>query len=163
METKKFLVYGIALLLSAGGCNESEMTEVGNASSLKVYHITNSGCLSNLRSGAADALETIKRHETLHLKALGNGWLQIRHDSVIYQCAARIELHASRSGNLIHIEERDVATAQANCLCPQNLQYELPLAYGDYQIRINDGRTFPFTHTAGLDMTIVIGEYKGQY
>ena len=155
----------LTLLIGLGSCSsESEAGSERPSATLKVYHFTNSGCLSNLRSDATDdATTTVERHEVLHLKALGNGRLQIRHDSVVYQCGARIEMHVTRNGQLIHIEERDVAKAQANCICPYNLKYEIPLAYGDYRIRINDGKTFPLTYTAGLDMTIVLGEYKGLY
>ena len=167
MKAKMFLVYGMAtmaLLMGLGGCSESEAGGESPSATLKVYHFTNSGCLSNLRSDATDdATTTVERHEVLHLKALGNGRLQIRHDSVVYQCGARIEMHVTRNGQLIQIEERDVAKEQANCICPYNLKYEFPLEYGDYRIRINDGKTFPFTYTAGLDMTIVLGEYKGLY
>ena len=155
----------LTLLIGLGSCSsESEAGSERPSATLKVYHFTNSGCLSNLRSDATDdATTTVERHEVLHLKALGNGRLQIRHDSVVYQCAAKIELHVTRNGQLIHIEERDVASAHANCTCPYNLKYEFPLEYGDYRIRINDGKTFPLTYTAGLDMTIVLGEYKGLY
>ena len=155
----------LTLLIGLGSCNsESEAGSDRPSATLKIYHFTNSGCLSNLRSDATDdKTATVERHEVLHLKALGNGRLQIRHDSVVYQCGARIEMHVTRNGQLIHIEERDVAKEQANCICPYNLKYEIPLAYGDYRIRINDGKIFPLTYTAGLDMTIVLGEYKGLY
>ena len=169
MKAKTFLFYVMTLavlLLGNGGCSMSEETEDDHFAStpLKVYHFTNSGCLSNLRSdGADDTTTTIGRHEVLRLKALENGKLQIRHDSVVYQCAADIELHATRQGQLIHIEERDVAKAQAKCICPYNLKYEIPIEYGDYLIQINNGKTFPFTYTSGTDMTILVGDSQMLY
>lgn len=167
MKAKMFLVYSMAtmtLLMGLGGCSESEAGSENPSATLKVYHFTNSGCLSNLRSdGTDDTTSLAGRHEVLRLKALGNGRLQIHHDSVVYQCAAKIELHVTRNGQLIHIEERDVASAQANCTCPYNLKYEFPLEYGDYRIRINDGNTFPFTYTSATDMTLILGDYKGLY
>ena len=167
MKAKTFLIYSMAcaaLLLGSSRCSMNEETDVPPLAStaLKVVHITNTGCLSNLRSDGAEE-RPVGRHEVLRLKALPNGRLQILHDSVVYQCAADIKVRATLSGNLIHIEERDVATAQAKCLCPQNLKYEFPLKYGDYRIQINDGNTFAFTYTSATDVTLILGDYKGLY
>ena len=52
MKAKMFLVYSMAtmaLLMGLGGCSESEAGSESPSATLKVYHFTNSGCLSNLR------------------------------------------------------------------------------------------------------------------
>ena len=95
----------LTLLIGLGSCSsESEAGSERPSATLKVYHFTNSGCLSNLRSdGTDDTTSLAGRHEVLRLKALGNGRLQIHHDSVVYQCAAKIELHVTRNGQLIQL------------------------------------------------------------
>ena len=79
MKAKMFLVYSLAtmtLLMGLGGCSESEAGSESPSATLKVYHFTNSGCLSNLRSdGTDDTTSIVGRHEVLRLKALGNGRL----------------------------------------------------------------------------------------
>lgn len=161
MKSKKIFLYvgllaaGFALAL---GCNKEEMQGAITGSTLKVYNIINSGCLSNVERGEAGSVSPLY-HEKLRLKALVDGRLQITHDSVTYNCAAKIEIHAHQENNQISVIEKDIADNKVRCFCPYNLQYEIPLSYGTYTIRINEGDVYTFIYHATTDTVIVLNKH----
>jgi len=158
MKLKRMFLY-IAVLATmawAWGCNEEDMQSTAAGASLKVYNIYNSGCLSNTRSGEAGNASS-SLHETLRLKAVEDGRLQIAHDSAVYNCAAKMEIRVSQKGDQLWVKEEDVSKNSVRCLCPYNLKYEIPLRHGTYTIRINDGAAYTFTHHAATDTVIFLG------
>ena len=146
------------------GCSDDDTVTDDTLTTLKVYNIYNSGCLTNLKSGETDVI-TPNQHEKLRLKVLEGNHLQINHDSVFYNCGAEMEIHStlfgsSVDGNHISVTEKNAkADILSSCTCPYNLQYEIPLDYGDYTIQLNDGKVYSFTFSATTDTTIVIGSY----
>ncbi|MDO4702691.1 hypothetical protein [Tannerella sp.] len=157
MKSKRMFLYigVLAALAFAWGCNEEDMESTAAGTSLKVYNIYNSGCLSNIRSEEAEAAFS-DLYETLRLKAVEGGRLQIAHDSVIYNCAAKLEVRVTQNGDQLWVKEKDVSKSSVRCLCPYNLKYEIPLRHGTYTIRINDGTTYMFTHHATTDTVIFL-------
>lgn len=158
MKLKRMFLY-IAVLATmawAWGCNEEDMQSTAAGASLKVYNIYNSGCLSNTRSEEAGNASS-SLHETLRLKAVEDGRLQIAHDSAVYNCAAKTEIRVSQKGDQLWVKEEDVSKNSVRCLCPYNLKYEIPLRHGTYTIRINDGAAYTFTHHAATDTVIFLG------
>ncbi len=158
MKMKRMFLYigVLATMVWAWGCNEEDMQSTVAGTSLKVYNIYNSGCLSNIRSEEASSASS-GPYETLRLKAVDDGRLQIAHDSVIYNCAAKIEIRVSQKGDQLWVKEKDVSKNSVRCLCPYNLKYEIPLRHGTYTIRINDGVAYTFTHHAATDTIIFLG------
>lgn len=158
MKSKRMFLYigGFAAIAFAWGCNEEDMQSTVTGTSLKVYNIYNSGCLSNIRSEEAVSASS-GLYETLRLKAVEDGRLQIAHDSVIYNCAAKMEIRVSQKGDQLWVKEKDVSKNSVRCLCPYNLKYEIPLRHGTYTIRINEGVAYTFTHHAATDTIIFLG------
>ncbi len=158
MKMKRMFLYigVLATMVWAWGCNEEDMQSTVAGTSLKVYNIYNSGCLSNIRSEEASSASS-GPYETLRLKAVEDGRLQIAHDSVMYNCAAKIEIRVSQKEDQLWVKEKDVSKNSVRCLCPYNLKYEIPLRYGTYTIRINDGVAYTFTHHATTDTIIFLG------
>ena len=110
MKLKRMFLY-IAVLATmawAWGCNEEDMQSTAAGASLKVYNIYNSGCLSNTRSEEAGNASS-SLHETLRLKAVEDGRLQIAHDSAVYNCAAKMEIRVSQKGDQLWVKEEDVS------------------------------------------------------
>ena len=147
MKLKRMFLY-IAVLATmawAWGCNEEDMQSTAAGASL-----------SNTRSEEAGNASS-SLHETLRLKAVEDGRLQIAHDSAVYNCAAKMEIRVSQKGDQLWVKEEDVSKNSVRCLCPYNLKYEIPLRHGTYTIRINDGAAYTFTHHAATDTVIFLG------
>ena len=87
MKLKRMFLYiaVLATMVGVWGCNEEDMQSTVAGTSLKVYNIYNSGCLSNTRSEEAPSASS-GIYEKLRLKAVEDGGLKIYLDSLIYIC-----------------------------------------------------------------------------
>ena len=154
-----FLFSGIYIALSFfTGCDSDYTEGEIYSGNLIVYNYTNTGCANKTISANIENEKQEQEVETIMLKAIDNGTrLEIKHNNATYYRTGEIIIEASIDETDIFIDEKE-ANISSDEICKYSLTYEIPLtAYGQYTIKINDGKSYAFDYRLNTEVIINIG------
>ena len=154
-----FLFLGIFMALSLfAGCDSDYTEEEIYSGNLIVYNYINPGCANKILSANIENESQNHEVETIMLKAIDNGTrLEIKHNNARHYRTGEIIIEASIHETNIFIKEKG-ANISSDEICNYSLTYEIPLtAYGQYTIKINDGKSYKFDYSLNTEVTINVG------
>ena len=154
---KNFLsiICGMALVvIGLCGCSNDGADDT----QFRVKNVASTGCKSSSAYAEMATRGENPYEEYLEYKAVGNGFLFLKHVNTLFNCApGELNMQATISGNVIKILETEQQSL-ADCICPYDLSCEVgPLTNGDYIVIICKGSyeyeqaRFTIAYNAGLN------------
>ena len=154
---KNFLsiICGMALVvIGLCGCSNDGADDT----QFRVKNVASTGCKSSSAYAEMATRGENPYEEYLEYKAVGNGFLSLKHVNALFNCApGELNMQATISGNVIKILETEQQSL-ADCICPYDLSCEVgPLTNGDYIVIICKGSyeyeqaRFTIAYNAGLN------------
>lgn len=144
----------VLVIIGLCGCSNDGADDT----QLQVRNVASTGCKSSSVYAEVVIRGENPYKEYLEYKAVGNGFLFLKHVNALFNCApGELNMQATISGNVIKILETEQQSL-ANCICPYDLSCEVgPLTNGDYVVIMCRGSydyeqaRFIIAYSAGLD------------